>query len=138
METIDPGHQYLLTYFDGPPEVQGGVLTFVKRNDPPDKYPGNTTAYPGTQIQEVLRALVSRVQYVNNQVPCEQTSKVEDYLLRSIWLLEERHCERHGRPGTMDAVDVGTVDTVPFCQTCGHIMCFCNPEAPEFYWEKDT
>ena len=52
MEVLDTGHDYLLHSFDGGESVR---LTFVKRNDPPEKYPGNDSAYPGTQIQEVLQ-----------------------------------------------------------------------------------
>ena len=74
MKVIDPGHSYLLRSYDG-----GGPsrLTFVKRCDPPEKYPGNWNAHPGTQIQEVLRALMERCQYINNQIPSEQTEEVE-------------------------------------------------------------
>lgn len=137
MEVIDPGHKYELAAFDTHGLIVCQPLQFVKRNDPPEKYPGNDSAYPGTQIQEVLRALINRVQYVDNQIHCTQTSKVESNLLQSLWLLEHQHCERHGMPDAMEIVDVGTVDTVPFCPTCGHIICFCNPEAPEFYWTDE-
>lgn len=122
MKVIDPGHNYLLSSYDGGVPVR---LTFVKRNDPPEKYPGNYNAHPGTQIQEVLRALINRTQYVNNQFPCEQTEEVEANLARSIWLLEQRHAERHGQPDAMNIHDVEGIEGRDYCSECGHIICFC-------------
>lgn len=136
MEVIDPGHMYGLWFFDNDgSEPSTGVLQFVKRNDPPEKYPGNTNAYPGTQIQEVLRALIDRAEYVNNQVPCEQTHEVIVHLINALWLLEQRHADRHDARDEFRIVDISTVHTIPFCNKCGHIMCFCNPSEPEFYYE---
>lgn len=37
MEVEDPGHKHRLKVFDG---GEPQTLTFVKRNDPPEKYPG--------------------------------------------------------------------------------------------------
>lgn len=123
MKVLDPGHDYLLDNFDGGEAVR---LTFVKRNDPPEKYPGNDWAHPGTQIQEVLKALIERCQYVNSQVPSIQTEEVEANLARSIWLLEQRHCERHEKPNVMNIYDVEGIDLQDYCKECGHIVCFCK------------
>ena len=121
MRIIDPGHQYELTSFDG---GEPQKLTFVKRNDPPEKYPGNENAYPGTQTQEVLRALIQRSLYVNNQEPCEETQNVIVRLRRCLYDLEKRHARRHGSDFQ---TFVGLpIEEHPFCQDCGHIYCFCG------------
>lgn len=123
MDVLDPGHDYLLSSFDGGEPVR---LTFVKRNDPPEKYPGNDNAYPGTQIQEVAKALIERVQYVDNQIP-HVVNKSTIHLLREIiTLLEHRHAERHAYKLPNLRLDI---ENMSFCQTCGHIMCFCEAKS---------
>ena len=123
METLDSGHSYLLTSFDGGAPIP---LRFVKRNVPKEKYPGNDSAYPGTLMQEVLRALIERGEYVNNQFPCRQTEEVIGHFAQALWLLEQRHAERHGLPDEINEIDLESVATVPFCARCGHIACFCD------------
>ena len=112
METLDSGHSYLLTSFDGGAPIP---LRFVKRNVPKEKYPGNDSAYPGTLMQEVLRALIERGEYVNNQFPCRQTEEVIGHFAQALWLLEQRHAERHGLPDEINEIDLESVATVPFC-----------------------
>ena len=104
MKVLDAGHQYEFSSFDG---GEPQVLTFVKRNDPADKYPGNEDAYPGTQMQEVLRALIERCQYLEGQIPCPETRGVIENCRDSIWLLESRHARRHNGELTMgrDAIE---------------------------------
>ena len=123
MKVLDPGHEYLLTSFDG---VKPMWLRFVKRNDPPEKYPGNSDAYPGTQTQEVLRALIDRAHYVQGQQPDDDTNpQVISLLRQALVLLETRHATRHG----VFASFSGAIETEPFCVTCGHILCFCGMAA---------
>jgi hypothetical protein len=52
MKIIDPGHKYELDQLDGEGKE---ILTFVKRDTPSERYPGNQGHYPGTNMQEVLR-----------------------------------------------------------------------------------
>jgi hypothetical protein len=117
MKIIDKGHIYELTSLDG---EQSNRLVFVKRNDPPEKFPGNENAYPGTLMQEVIRALVDRSEYLNNQIPHEETQAVIVDLKLVFYRLEKRAAERHNR------VLKGTVDEVfndnP-CLKCGHVQC---------------
>lgn len=120
MEVLDPGHQYLLTSLDGGDPI---TLTFVKRDDPPEKYPGNVGHYPGTQIQEVLRALIDRAIYVNNQIPCNETEDAITHLRSALWLLEKRHLNRHEGNGSPL---LENIENIPFCLKCGHIDCFCE------------
>lgn len=124
MKVLDPGHDYLLASFDGGEPIR---LTFVKRNDPPEKYPGNEGVCPGTQIQEVLRALIDRGEYVNNQFPCNETEEAIGLFAQALWLLEKRHASRHGQPDAMNIYDLEGVAEQDFCLECGHIVCFCEP-----------
>ena len=64
---LDNGHKYQLHYIDG---EYPQVLQFVKRYDEnnPKKYPGNFSRYPGTTLQSVIRVLIDRLYYLQNQV----------------------------------------------------------------------
>ena len=115
MTVLDPGHRYELHHFDGS-AIE--VLQFVKREGP--GYPGNCGHYEGTNIQEVLRALIERLQYLDKQIH-HRCNDVSIYNLRNvIRLLEIRAAERHGRPVPMFTYDI---ETMPTCVGCGHIGC---------------
>lgn len=121
MRIIDPGHQYALDHLDGNLEE---LLTFVKREG--SGYPGNQGSHPGTNIQEVLRALIDRMKYLQSQIPCDNNLEVINHLRECIRLLEQRAAERHGR--NTDALDyrarIGrTIETLPTCAKCGHVLC---------------
>lgn len=119
MKVLDPGHDYELDVLDGDFKIQ---LTFVKRVG--DKYPGNTTDFPGTNMQEVMRALIDRCYYLNNQIYSPDTSEVIRLLRRAIYHLEHRAADIHGRkmPGTYMQI-VGGIESLPKCSKCGHIGC---------------
>lgn len=112
----DTGHAYELPNLDGDGSQ---LLRFVKRFDP-QKYPGNADAYPGTTLQTVMRCLIERVKYLDNQIPCPNNGAVVSRLIECLWLLEERAAARHGysfdyRPGDMLEM--------PMCGHCGHVVC---------------
>ena len=119
MKVLDPGHMYELAVFDNVVPASHS-LTFVKREG--EGYPGNVGHYLGTQMQEVLRALVERAEYVNGQIPCDETTQVINHFKSAIYLLEKRHARKHG--ATL-AVNL-PIEKMPFCEECGHIMCFCD------------
>lgn len=116
MKTLDPGHFYALDLIDGRGET---FLRFVKREG--KGYPGNVGSYAGTNMQEVLRALIDRTKYLDNQIP-HPSNKIIVYLLRScIHKLERRAAERHGR---LLKMPYGLpIEHIPVCRTCGHIAC---------------
>lgn len=116
MKVIDPGHIYKLQSFDG---KQDNRLVFVKRCDPPEKYPGNYDAHPGTQVQEVCRALIERLHYVNNQFMCNETEISIRLLRQVITLLEMRNARKKG----YELPIVSIIEIVPTCPKCGHIYC---------------
>ena len=123
MEIIDPGHKYHLRSLDLPEGDERGfqILTFVKREGP--DYPGNSGHHSGTTTQEVLRALIDRAFYVDNQIADEANQKVIKNLREAIWHLEDRAARRHGRqfPSMVDAID--GIERVPKCRKCNQIGC---------------
>ena len=114
MKIIDPGHKFLLPVLDGGDDIE---LTFVKRVG--EMFPGNTAAYPGTTLQEVLRACISRCGYLNNQITSEHTLRSIHHMERSIFELELRAATRHNRvaPSFANAVYGLT------CPLCLHTGC---------------
>lgn len=120
MNVLDPGHRYELRHLDG-----DGVstLTFVKREGL--GYPGNVGHWEGTNLQEVLRALIDRLQYLNGQIADRRNDRVLHCLRLAIWQLELRAAERHGRcdAAFLAEYDVGQIEAYPTCATCGHIGC---------------
>ena len=116
MEILDPGHHYRLDTFDGEGETR---LRFMKRYGP--GYPGNTSENPGTNCQEVIRALIDRMIYVNNQIPDDRNVGVIRNLRECLWFLEERAAERHGIPLTWNATL--PIEKWPTCAHCGHVAC---------------
>jgi hypothetical protein len=119
MKVHDPGHVYELDNLDDPdgkfPKV---VLCFVKREG--DGYPGNVGHHPGTNIQEVLRALIDRVHYLNNQVADTSNLMVIDDLRHALRALELRAARRHNRQPPEFQFDL---EAQPHCAHCGHIGC---------------
>ena len=121
MIVLDPGHKYLLDSFDGGEPL---LLTFVKRDSPSEKFPGNVGHYPGTQTQEVLRALINRGLYVQNQQPCAETAGLIDLLRVGLWSLEAR--TRRVREQLALDVVLSSIEDIPTCSRCGHIACLIH------------
>jgi len=115
MKVIDAGHRYELRPFDGG-EVQ--ALTFMKREGP--GYPGNVGHYGGTNCQEVLRALIDRMEYLQHQISCGETEGALFLLRQALWLFEGRAARRHGR---LFDYPVAAIENEATCKRCGHIGC---------------
>lgn len=121
MITIDAGHTYALDRLDGLGDQE---LRFVKREGA--KFPGNVGHYPGTNLQEVLRACIDRVKYLDHQVQCRENLLILEHLRSCIRLLEERAAKRHGREPDVRMYGILTSDPIewlPTCPKCGHIGC---------------
>lgn len=123
MQVIDPGHIYELSVLDQPRNwfkrlfFRKPRLVFVKRKG--DKFPGNLTSHPGTTMQEVLRACIYRVAYLNNQKPDARNAEVAHHLQKAIHELEARAAEMHGRPVPEDWISVYGSQ----CPHCLHVGC---------------
>lgn len=115
MKVIDPGHEYTLDSLDGEHENR---LVFVKREG--QKYPGNIGSHPGTTMQEVLRALIDRAEYVNNQIPCSETETAIHHMQYALYAFETRAARRHKRK----IPDIkAAVSGAGKCMKCGHVGC---------------
>jgi hypothetical protein len=118
MKVLDPGHTFLLDVLDSK-HSDNEELIFVKRRGP--SYPGNDNSYAGTTSQEVIRALIARAIYVNNQIPCAETSQAIELLRAAILLFEQRAKRVKGK--TLDLATHIAIEDIPTCSVCGHILC---------------
>lgn len=116
MKILDAGHQFELDSLDG---GEPQVLVFVKREG--EKFPFNKGSHPGTNMQEVVRALHSRLVYLNQQKPCWQTQMCITLCELLLYFLEERAAENHGR--TLALTTLQTLISGTTCKKCGHIGC---------------
>lgn len=115
MKIIEPGHVYELDYLDAPPHVSGDPeqrLVFVNRE------PGHE--HPGTQTQEVLRALIDRTYHCDHCMPHELNAMIVHHLRMALVFHEMRALERKAEKGfyAPEEVKVGSdghfiLDTVP-------------------------
>lgn len=117
VRVIDPGHRYALAHLDGDAEE---ILTFVKREG--HGYPGNEGHYPGTNIQEVLRALINRLEYLDNQIPHWRNRDALIHLRSAFEDMEFRAAQRHGRI-LFQTIEDEPMHLRPFCARCGHVGC---------------
>lgn len=115
MKVLEAGHIYSLQSLDGGDHE---LLRFVKREGP--NYPGNKGKHPGTIIQEVCRALINRLDYVEKQIPCKDNRLAKMALEDVIFYLERRAAKRHNRK--LKALATGISELVT-CKGCGHIEC---------------
>lgn len=118
---LDPGHYYRIPRLDG---YGFQSLRFVKRCDynDPTRFPGNTNAYPGATSQQILRILLSRMEYLQNQIPCAENVIIIENLQNCLYFFEARACRRHGITVDFNKDDASTA---PMCRKCGHIKCNC-------------
>lgn len=119
MKVLDPGHSYALDHLDGNEKEH---LHFVKRMG--EMYPGNESAHEGTNMQEVIRALIDRCKYVNKQVESNYTERAIMYLRDAFYELEARAAVRHHRSMfPIGYFDETPIEEHPTCSKCGHIGC---------------
>lgn len=117
MRVVDPGHLYELDMLNGSTKQ---ILCFDKRVG--DEYLGNYgLPYPGTNCQEVLRALIDRMTYLNGQVPCAETEAAISLAQTMLLLFEMRAARRKGRGLELRSIEA-LRDSMT-CRVCGHIAC---------------
>jgi hypothetical protein len=125
MRIIEPGHIFELDHIDGKHKSK---LKFVSRVG--DLYPGNTVSHEGTNMQEVMRALISRARFLNDQIPCAENTSLIHSLRQGIVLLESRAAQRHSLTDQFIEIldesvqlDFSGVEDLPTCKHCGHLTC---------------
>ena len=89
MKIVEPGHIYELHSLDGDGTPE--TLRFVNRE------PG--TEHPGTQTQEVLRALIDRTMHCDNCLRWAGNDKIIYHLRMALVLHEARALERKTEKG---------------------------------------
>lgn len=114
MEIIDAGHVYKPEIYDG---YNTETVVFMKREGV--DYPGNIGHYAGTNCQELLRILIDRIKYLQNQIPCWQNSLSVKLLRIVIWLFEIRAAWIHNKKSFV----LAEIELEPTCKICGHIFC---------------
>ncbi len=122
MRILDPGHRYWLDVLDIEGDEQNGteMLSFVKRKG--ERYPGNLSCYPGTNCQEVIRALIDRVKHLDSQAADPHNQPILQHLREALWLFESRAAKRYGRVlPRLAAFDA--IEDEPTCTGCAHIRC---------------
>lgn len=101
MKIVEPGHIYRLNWLDGhantEPEMWGHQLSrddliFVNREDNP---------HPGTQTQEVLRALIDRTMHCDNCLRWEGNDQIIYHLRQALVLHEARALGRKVEKGEL-------------------------------------
>jgi hypothetical protein len=96
------------------------LLQFVKRQGA--RYPGNRSHYPGTNCQEVIRALIARVKFLQGQAPDPHNQPIIQHLREALWLFESRAAERYGRE-LPPLHEFDCIEDEPACPGCAHIRC---------------
>ena len=113
MKEINPGHIYLLENYDlssnTPPYH---VLHFMKRIG--DRYPGNEPpSCTGTNCQEVIRALIARVVYLDNQFPCIENQIILFCSKIALWAFEFRASRIKGKFLLVNPLNAWKLSTDP-------------------------
>lgn len=93
MEVLDPGHTYALDkFYEFKMSPFNFVeLQFLKRNSGSKKHDGE---YPGTNSQEVIRALIDRTKYLNDVLPCNESGDILYHLRMALYMYEVRAYRR--------------------------------------------
>lgn len=86
MVVIDPGHLYKLK--DNQTNKHDIILKFYKDKNI------NGDGYDGTSNQEVIRALIDRVKFLDKQKPHPNNEEIIKCLRKVIILHEQRHLDR--------------------------------------------
>jgi len=124
MKVIDPGHVYEVDVYDGD-NTETQRITFMKREG--KGFPGNVGHHPGTNCQEILRVLINRILYLNNQIPCDDNKRLIYNLRYCLLEFERRAIIRHGAddlyPMQLWDVDDVPVENMLTCRVCGHTRC---------------
>ena len=98
MVILAQGHKYGLENFEMDAKNTGGFqqLQFIEKGSPdPDGKLNLITA--GTTNEEVLRVLIDRFQYLNNQIPCRENAIVITKLEECLMWVGKRTQDRKNR-----------------------------------------
>lgn len=114
MKVLEPGHVYELAHI----ERDGSeTLTFLRRNSAAITH---ELEHPGTNTQEVLRALIDRSQFLDAVIPCPETQDAIYYLRMALFCYEarawRRKRQRLNRAAGIHSEGRERYDDVPFTE----------------------
>ncbi len=94
MKVITEGHRYQLDNFEDSNGHQ--VLQFIEKahNETSNKL---ETVSDGTTNEEVLRMLISRMEFLYKKLPSDETKEAIDHCKNALTLLESRAKDREER-----------------------------------------
>lgn len=102
MNIIEPGHIYALRWLDGEPTGDKNKLVFVNRE--------RGTEHPGTQTQEVIRALIDRTQHCDRCLRWDGNDLIIHHLRMALVLHEARALLRKTEKGRIEPEHIATGD----------------------------
>jgi len=109
MRVIEEGHRYALMAFNGDGE---SVLQFQQKA----RFNPGKPDVAGTNNQEVLRALIDRVRFLDGQCPHRVNSEIVYHLRMALVLHEARALERKAGKGELSP------ESVAFDDKDGHFV----------------
>jgi len=96
MKCTVPGHRYELQDFLNPSGYQ--TLQFIhKEATPPNNLRPMQVVSDGTTNEEVLAALIDRLQFLGSKLPCRENSIAITHLEEALMWLEKRTASRKAR-----------------------------------------
>lgn len=117
MRVLDPGHVYLAQSAGNFPPQK---IQFVKNRG--EKYPGNAgEPQLGIICQELLRILIDRTAYLNNQGSCAETEHALAAMRAALGWFEVRAARC--REEFIDLPHASSLEQEPTCPSCGHSCC---------------
>ena len=93
MKNLVAGHTYELSNFENKDE-KGQVLQFIHKEPIKEGSTELITVSDGTTNEEVLEALINRMNFLNGKFPCRENSIVITHLETALLWLEKRTNDR--------------------------------------------
>lgn len=96
MKVITQGHSYELSNFENP-ETKGQTLQFIHKEPKEEGSVEMKTVSEGTTNEEVLEALIDRINFLQSKFPCRENAIVITKLQESLMWLNKRTEDRKKR-----------------------------------------
>lgn len=113
MKIIEPGHIYDVENVDGPGTQR---ITFVRRRSHDGRLLRDASRHAGILCQELLRVVIDRTRYLNDEDPCHEDVEIINALRGALRSFEARAARR-------------TIEKMPMpeladaCPICHHLLC---------------
>lgn len=95
MKVLREGHRYELNNFENK-NIDGQVIQFIEK-EPRKGSDELITVFDGTTNEEVLSALINRMEYLQKKFPCKENAMVIGKLHESLFWLNKRTEDRKSR-----------------------------------------